>query len=213
MPRRRGNGWSMQGSKAFRRRMRDIRKNQWFYVVAIGWKSGVYKEWKNAKAQVHNYPNNLHKKFRILVEAQNWLQANRICPPGVRTILPPHVDTPNPPLEYNPEYAPEYIDYEGEIDAELLNVPPYVAVGPATVNPVCFVPVRQLAERIAADDSNLVLDPPSVGCTRRNCGFCTGDHMSQRFHLMQRLFQLNAQLPHIIATDGAGATRPGQFAG
>ena len=123
------------------------------------------------------------------------------------------VDTPNPPLEYNPEYAPEYIDYEDEIDAELLNVPPYIAVGPATVNPVCFVPVRQLAERIAADDSNLVLDPPSVGCTRRNCGFCTGEHMSQRFHLMQRLFQLNAQLPHIIVTDGAGVTRPDQFAG
>ena len=136
MPRRRrGNGWSKQGNKAHRRYVRENGKEQWFFVVANGWKNGIFIKWMNAKAQVHNFPGNLHKKFRVLSEAQAWLAANRCTPPGVRTILPPHKDTPNPPLEYNPEYAPEYIDYEDEFDAELINVSPYIAVGPATINP------------------------------------------------------------------------------
>ena len=59
--RRRNYGWSQQGTKNFRRKKRQSRRKQWFYVVVEGHRDGIFVKWKNVKAQVDGYPGNLHK--------------------------------------------------------------------------------------------------------------------------------------------------------
>ena len=207
--RRRNYGWSQQGTKNSRRKKRQSRRKQWFYVVVEGHRDGIFIKWKNAKAQVDGYPDNLHKKFDNLPDAVKWFNENRRSPPNVRTPFPPHDNTPLPPLMYNPQYDALHIDYD-ETSYDLdVDVPSYVVVGPATVDSAAFYPVRQMSQKIEGDEANLTLDPPSLHCPNRHCGFCTGEHMDQRFACLQRLFQLNAQLPTMVS-DGAGATRPGQ---
>ena len=208
MPRR-GHGWSKQGSKASRRAKRNSRRRQWYYAVAIGHRPGIYLDWPSAKAQVHQYPNNIHAKFLLLDDARRFMSENREFPPAVRTPFPPHSDTPLPPPEINPVYRTqsEETDLHVDVDCEL-QMPPYIAVGPADVSPESFIRVREISERIANNPANRVLDPPSFECSNTTCGFCHGDPMAQRYALMKRLFQLNAQL---VRSDGAGGTRPGQL--
>ena len=208
MPRRRKNNrWVQQGTKKSRRQRREQRRKQWFYVVVEGWREDIFAKWKNAKANVEGYPNNMHKKFDNLPDAVKWFNDNRRRPSSVKTPFPPHHNTSAPPVEYNPQYDVLHVDYdETSYDVDV-DVPPYIAVAPAGVPPASFYPVRVMSQQIEADKANLTLDPPS--CTNRYCGFCTGEHMEQRFACLQRLYQLNAQLSFVVS-DGCNATRPDQ---
>ena len=126
--RRRNYGWSQQGTKNSRRKKRQSRRKQWFYVVVEGHRDGIFIKWKNAKAQVEGYPDNLHKKFDNLPDAVKWFNENRRSPPNVRTPFPPHDNTPLPPLMYNPQYDALHIDYD-ETSYDLdVDVPPYVVL-------------------------------------------------------------------------------------
>ena len=197
---RRGHGWSKRGTKASRKAHRESRKKKWYYVVANGRRDGIWHEWKNAKAQVHRYPGALHKKFDDLEEAKQWLRENRVRPPGVRTILFPYKDTPLPdePSEYvtgfpsDPEpVAAAHIQVDNVIT---LQIPPIVHVAPIGTPDSSFVHVRRMVQRIAADQGNRTLDPPNFECPHESCGFSTGDLWNQRYLLLKRLYQLNAQL-------------------
>ena len=203
----RGHGWSKRGSKASRRAKREARRQKWYFVVVRGHRRGIFWKWKNAKLQVEGYPNNKHKKVRGLSNAQKFLFDNLESPLGVTTPFPPYTNTPLPPAELNPCYADINPTNVCVDDCEVHTGTPYIAVGPVGVSPEAFRPVRELSETIASNTVNRVLDPASFECSNPHCGFCSGDHMAQRYALMKRLFQLNAQL---IVTDGAGATRPGQ---
>ena len=198
----RGHGWSNQGTKASRRLHRKQRKKQWYYAVAVGHRPGIYLDWASAKSQVHEYPDNVHAKFISLEDARSFMYMNREYPPAVCTPFPPHSDTPLPPPDINPQYRNLNVNVDAEVQ-----IPPYIAVGPADVSEHLFLPVRQMAERIADDPANRVEDPGGFECSNSECNFCTGDRMGQRFALMKRLYQLNVQL---VVTDGAGGTRSGQ---
>ena len=97
---RRGYGWSLKGSKKSRREDRTTTKNPRFYAVAIGWRPGIYKLWKNAHANVKNYPKAIHKSFPTLQQARDFMWEHCRMPPGVKTPFPPAPDTPLPPDEY-----------------------------------------------------------------------------------------------------------------
>ena len=97
---RRGYGWSLKGTKKSRREDRTTTKNPRFYAVAIGWRPGIYKLWKNAHANVKNYPKAIHKSFPTLQQAKDFMWEHCRMPPGVKTPFPPAPDTPLPPDEY-----------------------------------------------------------------------------------------------------------------
>ena len=67
-----------------------------------GHKDGIFIKWKNVKAQVEGYPDNLHKKFDNFPDSVKWYNENRRCPRSVRTPFPPHDNTPLPPLQIQP---------------------------------------------------------------------------------------------------------------
>jgi ribonuclease HI len=53
--------------------------NQKFYVVWRGRKEGLYTNWTECKAQVHQYPNAMFKSFQTLQEAQLALNKNSLA--------------------------------------------------------------------------------------------------------------------------------------
>lgn len=171
-----GHGWSKSGSKKQRATARKARKAQWFYAVAIGYRPGIYLQWPDAKAQVHGFSDPKYQKFKVLRKAQEFMHANRLTPPGIRTPFPPQPQTPLPPSIYVYSTA---------------SFTPTVVCAPKTVWPHEFESVKLMADRIAQKTSNRILDPP---CTDPDCPYSRGDLMSQRFALLQRLYQLNAQL-------------------
>ena len=208
MVRRRGNGWSKNGSKASRRQKRQARARQWYYAVAVGRRPGIFDLWKDAKAQVVNYSDCCHKKFLQLEDAQQFMRDNRVTPPGVRTMIPPATETPLPPPHLNPEYSTEFPDYEVthahqvHVDVE---IPPLVPVAPIGTPESSFRHVRDIAQTIASKRSNRVLDPPNFECPHGGCGFSTGDLWTQRYLCLKRLYQLNAQLGHFDSPRRAAA--------
>ena len=192
----RGHGWSKAGTKKSRRLKRERSKRKSFYAVAVGRRPGIYELWKNDKPQVLNYSGAVHKRFDTLKEAQLFMIQNRIIPPGVTTPFPSAKDTPLPPPHLNPEY-----DFNAEtVESKPVNtnthpqMSPFIQVAPLDVNEWEFVHVRRMSERIARDEANRILDPPSFECDSKSCGYCTGDPWLQRFLLMKRLYQLNSML-------------------
>ena len=105
------------------------------------------------------------------------MKENRIKPPGVNTPLPPNPQTPLPPDEYV---------YPGDA------FKPTIPVAPANVWPHLFTEIAEMAEHIARDPENRNLHPPE--CTDPNCPYSRTPIMQQRYALMRRLYQLNAQL-------------------
>ena len=203
MPRRRGNGWSKVGTKASRRLHRLHRRGKWYYAVAVGRRPGIYEDWNNAKPQILNYSGAVFKKFHKLEEAQHFMNEERISPPGVRTPFPPCRDTPMPPPHLNPEYETEFPDYvrtrqTKHVDVQM-QMTPYIQVTPVGTPDKEFRRLQLMSQRIVNDTSNLVLDPPSFECTAPDCNFCMGDFWGQRFALLKRLYQLNAQLGGVSA--------------
>ena len=138
---------------------------------------GIYLYWEHAKPQVHGFSDPVHKKFRTLRGAQKFMRDNRHYPPGIRTPFPPAPRTSWPQEEYIYSTA---------------SFRPAIECAPRTVWPHEFTRVQSMAERIAGDPGNLVLDPPQ--CRDHRCPYSCGPLDAQRFTLMRRLFQLNAQL-------------------
>ena len=95
MPRRRGYGWTLQGSKASRRQRRKR-----YYAVAVGRRCGIYDNWDHAHRQVDRYSGAVHKSFKNLQEAFLYMYDNRVSPPAERTFFPYMMDTPRPPTMY-----------------------------------------------------------------------------------------------------------------
>ena len=156
---------------------------------------GIYLSWDHAKPQVHGFSDPVHQKFRTLRAAQKFMRENRLFPPGIRTPFPPAPQTPWPQEEYI--YS-------------TTSFTPTIECAPALVWPHTFVPIQQMAERIAADPGNLVLDPPE--CCDGHCPYSCGPPDAQRFTLMRRLFQLNAQLGR-DPDPGSDSDDQKQFAG
>ena len=156
---------------------------------------GIYLSWDHAKPQVHGFSDPVHQKFRTLRAAQKFMRENRLFPPGIRTPFPPAPQTPWPQEEYIYSTA---------------SFTPTIECAPALVWPHTFVPIQQMAERIAADPGNLVLDPPE--CCDGRCPYSCGPPDAQRFTLMRRLFQLNAQLGR-DPDPGSDSDDQKQFAG
>ena len=156
---------------------------------------GIYLSWDHAKPQVHGFSDPVHQKFRTLRAAQKFMRENRLFPPGIRTPFPPAPQTPWPQEEYIYSTA---------------SFTPTIECAPALVWPHTFVPIQQMAERIAADPGNLVLDPPE--CCDGRCPYSCGPPDAQRFTLMRRLFQLNSQLGR-DPDPGSDSDDQKQFAG
>ena len=119
----------------------------------------------------------MYKGFKTLRDAKKFMADNRTSPPSLRTPWPPHNNTPLPHREYI---------FPGETFS------PTVQIAPPNVYPHEFSQLRAMAKLITHDEANLVLDPPE--CTDPQCKFARGPLMQQRFCLLRRLFQLNAQL-------------------
>ena len=149
--------------------------------------------WINAARQVHGCEGNVHKSFATLREAQEFMQANREFPPGVRTPFPPAPDTPLPPQEYvYPQSEDESTTSEASCEVRPHVTPPYIQVGPP-MYAARFQEVAEISRRIASNPANLILDPSECPCP--SCPYSRSCLMEQRFVLMRRLFQLNALLP------------------
>ena len=65
-------------------------------------------------------------------------------------------------------------------------------IRPSHVSAYAFHPVQGMLNRIKNDPGSRYLDPSE--CKSHGCAFCTGTYMSQRWHLLKRLYQLNTQL-------------------
>ena len=53
-----------------------------YYAVKKGRKPGIYRSWKECEDQVSGYPDNLHKRFNTLVEAEVFVYGRSITPSG-----------------------------------------------------------------------------------------------------------------------------------
>jgi len=191
-----GHGWSnKEGSKASRRRDRELERKPRFYAVAVGWRPGVYRHWCDAAAQVNGYENNVHKSFPTLREAREFMRFHRHIPPSVHTPFPPAPDTPPPS---DKDVYPNHTDDDSTetTNPDPATFVPTIQVGPP-MDPAKFAPVAEIAERIAKDTENLILDVSECPC--QTCPYSRVGLMEQRFLLMRRLFQLNSQLsfPHV----------------
>ena len=96
----RGHGWANVGTKQSRREARRAAQCKRFYAVAVGWRPGIYADWRSANAQVKTYEKSVHQSFASLQEARKFMRAYRLFPPGVHTPFPPGPDTPLPPDEW-----------------------------------------------------------------------------------------------------------------
>ena len=108
--------------------------------------------------------------------------------------IPPCRETPLPPTHLNPEYdteIPDVVHNQVHVDEHM---PPLILVAPLYTPAEPFERVRQIAQCIDRDRMNRYLDPGSFECESSSCGYCTGDFWRQRFLIMKRLYQLNAQL-------------------
>lgn len=47
------------------------------YAVAVGRNPGIYTSWAEAEEQIVRFPNNRHKGFKTLAEAQAYMQGHR----------------------------------------------------------------------------------------------------------------------------------------
>ena len=191
-----GHGWSQKGTKASRREARELARKPRFYAVAKGYRPGIYRVWSNAAKQVVGYKGNVHKSFGTLREAYKFMRRWREYPPGIKTPFPPAPDTPLPPQEYVYPPPPSDSDTTDDESSDFHDeevVQPRIQVAPP-MKYVAFKEVKAVAQRIADDPGNRVLDGSICPCG--NCPYSReGTLMEQRFLLMRRLFQLNAQLP------------------
>ena len=163
-----GHSWSKKGSKASRRQARELARKPRFYVVAKGYRPGIYRKWCNAAAQVNGYGQNVHKNFPTLNEAQEFMRLHRQFPPSIRTPFPPTPDTPLHPDEYvYPNYDDTESDSPGDSDGCVPFVPT-IQVGPP-MDRAKFAEVAAIAKRIAADTENLMLDVSECPC--KNCPY------------------------------------------
>ena len=104
MPKNRGYGWSMKGTKASRRQRQLQQRSSRFYAVAVGRRRGVFPTWDDAYAQVHRYSGAKHKSFKKLHDAFIYLHDNYEFPPG-RIELWTHMrDTPRSPEVFHDTY-------------------------------------------------------------------------------------------------------------
>ena len=213
MPKRfRGHGWSKKGSKKSRAKQRELAKKKYFHAVAVGRRPVIFDLKSNAREQIDDYEGAVYERFDTLEQAQEFMKKNRITPPAFRTPIPPCRDTTLPPPHLNPEYSVKYATEvvpfgltHKQIKFDIcLQLPSVVQVAPFGTSEQAFARVRVLAERIARDPMNKILDPPSFECKSATCGYCTGDPWCQRFLLLKRLYQLNATLP-LIEGDAAPA--------
>ncbi|CAG8543738.1 8599_t:CDS:2, partial [Racocetra persica] len=49
-----------------------------YYTVRIGYKSGIYMNWKECKKQTDQYPDALYKKFYTKQQAQEYIDEEKI---------------------------------------------------------------------------------------------------------------------------------------
>ena len=152
-----------------------------------------------------------HKSFERLEDARAFLNDNVARPLGRRQLFHP-LNTPAPPAYLNPHYADDFIDEEEEVGDDrpqgehespdpvpvqvTLSMPAHVIAGPPGIPEADYQRLVQFGESIAADQSNVCVDPVSFICPNgsNGCGFCTGDLWEQRYNLMLRLYQINAML-------------------
>ncbi|CAG8481063.1 10314_t:CDS:1 [Scutellospora calospora] len=43
-----------------------------YYAIQVGYKKGIYKNWKDCKKQIHKYPGALYKKFNTKKQAKKY---------------------------------------------------------------------------------------------------------------------------------------------
>lgn len=104
---KRGYAWSLQGSKASRRRKRQLQRSSRYYVVAVGRRNGIFDNWDDAHEQVYRYSGAVHKSFATLEEAFIYMYDKRVTPPAKREMFPCMRDTPRP----SPVYEEAYLMY------------------------------------------------------------------------------------------------------
>ena len=181
-----------QGITEQRRARMSTRKKYHYYAVATGYRRGIYRLWDNAKKQVRGYSGAVYQGCKTLREAKEFLRDNPLRP------LRP---TPTPatiPLTQLPVSPDEYVfeDVCREENVRIQVAPPMPRDR--------FLPVAQMAMRIAENPENNILDPPECYCT--TCPYSTGSLMLQRFVLLRRLYQLNVSLQqqhsHVIQDAG-----------
>jgi len=179
----RGHGWSKKGSKAARRKAREQTKKAHYYAVADGWRPGIFKVRKNARAQTRNYHGALYKTFTDLEEANDWMMQNREFPPAVRQPFPPAPDTPLPPNDFLPVPSDDDIPL-----ASAAPVPTATASHNQTFEHILRTNPN-LLQSMTYINNRLVRLAPSL-CTCNCCPYSTGSESRQRIVLLQRLLQI-----------------------
>ena len=182
-----GHGWSNPGSKKSRRFARETTKNPHYYVVARGWKPGIFIVQKNAKSQLQGYNDGLMQTFTDLVKARAFFKEHMTTPPGLFQPFPPAPDTADPPLEYvyekdthDPPLEYVYEEYRSktkfpvEIDVPITKE--VTASCPTIINHLLKTQtdLKTLAilNRIKTIQRNQVLDPSACKC--RECPYSQG---------------------------------------
>ena len=117
----RGHGWAKRGTKKSRREARQKAQQQRFYVVAVGWRPGIFDDWSSANSQVKGYLGAVHQSFETLKEAYSFMRTYWVYPPSVHTPFPPCPDTPLPPDKY--VYPPAPSDEETDSGDEHAPLP------------------------------------------------------------------------------------------
>ena len=65
---------------------------------------------------------------------------------------------------------------------------------PKGMHPDVLGPVMDIANRIAANPANKVLDPPAFYCSSGECEFSRGDILGQIYCCLKRVYQLTAEV-------------------
>ena len=215
---KRGNGWSRKGSKKTRRESRE--NTSLFYVVAKGWRNGIFDCRKNAMKQLFGFKDPKFKTCKTLQEANDFMDEHREFPPALHSPFPPAPDTPQPPLKYVfPAFYREcqQVQQQPQVQPQASPSPPVQTAAPIPkLVPTLGIPeanayyvpaaqthdpesdakfhaeTLQLAYRIAGNPCNDILDPSE--CDSGTCPYSTGCISLQRFVLMRRVHQLNCVL-------------------
>lgn len=181
-----GHRRSKMGSKRERAeaRKKPADKRARYHAVVRGWRKGIFPIKEDAEAQLKRY-NGCMESFQTLVEAHNHLYVN----------ASPMPDTPNPmsPGEYVHTHRGKTYIVDIPLGPEFVtaSMPMHIdyVIGKAQNQAVL-----EMLQRIKSIQTSQVLDPSS--CKDPNCEYSKGDLKTQRYVLLERLYQLNCAIAH-----------------
>ena len=138
------------------------------------------------KAQINGFHGPLYKTFTDLSAAREWMDSNRLFPPGVHTPFHPAPNTPLPPddLIYPPSLLSD--DETSHASATATHDTTTTTATTTSTHPGTLDQMIHLLQTFTPGSNRL---DPSL-CTCNHCPYSTGTESRQQVLLLQRLFQL-----------------------